>query len=57
MASTLGSHNEGSLFSRGSLKLADLGFYRDVFITHVILELWGVSGGLARKDQFWTPPG
>lgn len=57
VASTLGSHNEGTLFSRGSPKLADLGFYRDVFIMHVILELWGVSSGLARKDQFWTPPG
>lgn len=55
VASTLGSHNEGTLFGWGSLKLADLGFYRDVFLMHVILELWGVSGGLARKDQFWTP--
>ena len=57
VASTLGSHNEGTLFGWGSLKLADRGFYRDVFIMHVILELWGVSGGLARKDQFWAPPG
>lgn len=32
MASTLGSHSEGTLFSRETLKLADLGFYTDMFL-------------------------